>query len=145
MVYELRPSELEKQGLIGALKQRLNTVEKRAGVDAGIDAPDSLDLPEILEQDLYGIAQEALNNALKHAHARTVTVRVRGRSDSVELEVRDDGDGFDPGSVHVKGGVGLRGMKERAEKIGAQLVVQSVPEQGTLVRVQIQTGVRGSK
>jgi signal transduction histidine kinase len=145
MVYELRPSELEKQGLIGALKQRLNTVEKRAGVDAGIDAPDSLDLPEILEQDLYGIAQEALNNALKHAHARTVTVRVRGCSDSVELEVRDDGDGFDPGSVHVKGGVGLRGMKERAEKIGAQLVVQSVPEQGTLVRVQIQTGVRGSK
>jgi signal transduction histidine kinase len=143
MVYEMRPSELAQQGLIGALKQRLNTVEKRAGIDAEIDAPASLDLSEILEQDLYSIAREALNNALKHANARTVTVRVRNRGDALELEVWDDGDGFDPSTVHVRGGVGLCGMKERAEKLGGHLVVQSVPKQGTLVRVRIQTEARG--
>jgi signal transduction histidine kinase len=137
MVFELRPSELEQQGLIGALRQRLNTVEKRAGIAAQLDAPSALELPVMLEQELYSLAQEALNNALKHGKAGSVLLRLHEQSDVVELEVRDNGLGFDVDSLPSSGGMGIRGMRERTKKLGGRLIIESSPGQGSLVRVVV--------
>jgi len=137
MVYELRPSELENRGLIGALRQRLSSVEKRSGIEASIDAPADLVLPDILEQELYSLAQEALNNALRHGNARKVKLRLQQRGEEIQLDVRDDGVGFDPGMLQSTGGMGIRGMEERAHAHGGRLHVDSAPGQGTLVRIGI--------
>jgi signal transduction histidine kinase len=137
MVHELRPSELENRGLIGALKQRLDSVEKRAGIEFSIDSPTSFVVPEDLEQELYSLAQEALNNALRHSNSRSVRLRLQQHAEVVQLEVRDDGVGFDTSTFQSTGGMGIRGMEERASALGGRLSVDSSPGAGTLVRVQI--------
>ena len=93
LVYELRPPALEKEGLLGALHQRLGAVEKRAGVETRLIAEEVIELPAPVEEALYRITQEALNNALKHARATLVTVHIRTNDERVELEVIDDGQG----------------------------------------------------
>jgi len=140
MVYELRPSELESRGLIGALRQRLESVEKRAGIEVSIDAPANLVLPDYLEQELYSLAQEALNNALRHGKARSLRLSLHRRDEVIQLEVRDDGVGFEASRLQSTGGMGIRGMEERAHARGGGLLVESAPGQGTLVRVRIPTG-----
>jgi PAS domain S-box-containing protein len=135
LVYELRPPELEKEGLMGALHRRLGAVEKRAGVEARLVADEVLELPAPVEQTLYRIAQEALNNALKHAAATSVTVYLRTHNQGVELEVVDDGQGFDPGASGAGSGIGLSSMQERAEKLGGTLTIHSRPGEGTHVIV----------
>ncbi|MCP4593458.1 MAG: sensor histidine kinase, partial [bacterium] len=89
------------------------------------------------EEELYRIAQEALNNALKHAGASQVTLSVRFAEDSVTLEVTDNGQGFDPADVQGKAGLGLISMRERAEKIGGQLTIHSAPGEGTRVAISV--------
>jgi len=138
MVFQLRPSELHRQGLIGALRQRLNAVEKRAGIEATMEAPEQFELPEALEVDLFSIAQEALNNALKHSGAGSAEVSVRSRGGVLELTVRDDGAGFESGEAGSAGGMGLLGMRERAEKLGAKLTLISSPGKGTEVKVEVE-------
>ncbi|NIR15549.1 MAG: histidine kinase, partial [Desulfobacterales bacterium] len=69
LVYELRPLALRNEGLIGALQQRLDAVERRAGIDARLIVDGEVILPSPVEENLFRIAQEALNNALKHAHS----------------------------------------------------------------------------
>ncbi len=96
LVYELRPPDLEKEGLVGALHKRLNAVEKRAGIEARLITEGLLaGLPVKLEENLYRIAQEALSNALKHANAEHVFVRIAADAQQVTLEITDDGCGFD--------------------------------------------------
>jgi signal transduction histidine kinase len=94
-------------------------------------------LPVVVEQALYRIAQEALNNVLKHAHARHITVQLRQAQTSVILDVVDDGVGFDPAAAHETSGMGLCGIAERVAQCGGQLTVQSAPGLGTQVRVEI--------
>jgi signal transduction histidine kinase len=134
LVYELRPPALEEEGLVGALRHRLETVERRTGVAASLQVDGVIDLPAPVEEGLYRIAQEALNNALKHAAASSVTVRIQAIDGRVELEVIDDGAGFDFDTVRDRGGVGLASMRERAEQLGGKFQVQSAPGFGTTVR-----------
>lgn len=165
LVYELRPLDLEKEGLVGALHKRLNAVEKRAGIQArltteGIPA----DLPVEIEENLYRIAQEALANALKHADAKQVTIHITSNQSHVTLEIRDDGCGFEPALYYNKevehngfvsaanglgtlqtlsfaasdnGGIGLSTMRERAEKLQGRFTINSFLGQGTTIRVQV--------
>ncbi len=137
LVYELRPAELEQAGLAGALQQRLDAVEKRAGVRAGLRVDGDLDLPGPVEETLYRIAQEALNNALKHAAATTVTVTLRAEARQVTLEIADDGRGFDLAAIQDRGGLGLRSMRERAAELGAALQIQAQPGAGTRLQVTL--------
>ncbi len=137
LVYELRPLALKSEGLVGALEQRLETVERRAGIQARVLVEGEVDLAPGLEEELYGIAQEALNNALKHARASKIVLSVRMVDKSVILEVADDGQGFNLAEVQVKGGLGLISMQERAEKIGGQLEIDSAPGEGTRVSVKV--------
>ncbi len=137
LVYELRPPVLEQVGLVGALQQRLDAVEKRAGVEASLLVKGTLTLPPRIEAELYHIAQEALNNALVHAAAATVQVHIHAHDDRVEMTVADDGVGFNLGAADDTGGLGLISMHERAEKLGAKLDILSTPDKGTKVKIVV--------
>ncbi len=137
LIYELRPPALEQAGLLGALHQRLGAVERRAGIEARLIAEELIKLPPQLEKGLYHITQEALNNALKHARATTVTVFVRARGEWIEIEVDDNGCGFEPDRLNGQPGFGLVSMRERAEQLGGELVIESKPGMGTTVKVKV--------
>jgi PAS domain S-box-containing protein len=138
LVHELRPPVLEKEGLVGALQQRLDAVEGRSDVETRLLVEGTLELPAAVEEDLYRITQEALNNALKHAAATLVTVQIRASGQRVELEVTDNGIGFEPEAVADKGGMGLVGIRERAERLGGLLTILSAPGEGTQVKISIE-------
>jgi len=137
LVYELRPPDLEKEGLVGALHKRLNAVEKRAGVETRLITHGLMaDMPVELEENMYRIAQEALTNALKHANATTVTVYLSTSDQQVTLEIVDDGCGFDPILVGNNGGMGLTSMRERTEKLSGLFTIVSTLGAGTTICVQ---------
>jgi len=97
------------------------------------DLPASL--PKRLETEVYAMAQEALNNALRHARAKQVAVTIRSDARQLTLEVDDDGCGFEVSRAGAGGGLGLIGLKERAAAIGGQLSIDSAPGKGTRVRL----------
>jgi signal transduction histidine kinase len=137
LVYELRPLALKRAGLVRALQQRLDTVERRAGIEATLTVDGNVELPARLEEELYHIAQEALNNALKHAAATTITVYILADERRIAIEIRDDGKGLNLSAASGEGGIGLSSMRERAEKLGGALTITSVPGQGTTVNVTV--------
>lgn len=137
LVFELRPLDLEHEGLVGALHRRLSAVEGRANVKARLVAEELIELPAPVEEGLYRIAQEALNNALKHGSVTTTTVYLRVEDEHIELEVVDNGIGFNLSEVSHKGGLGLISMRERAEQLGGSLLIHSVPGKGTRVKVRM--------
>lgn len=136
LIFELHPPILEGKGLAAALRIRLAAVESRAGLQTEMFVDGERRLPIAIEEDLYRIALEGLNNVVQHAQAQCVTVRVNLTETSARLEIADDGDGYDPEQALVSGGMGLRGMEERAERINATLVVHSVPGEGTRIIVE---------
>jgi len=137
LLYELRPAEPEQEGLLEALHYRLRSVEQRAGVDAQLIVEgETRQLQTHVEKELYRIAQEALNNSLKHAQADTVTVRFMASEKCVELEIKDNGNGFEKEAVHD--GMGLMSMQERMENLGGSCIVQSVPGKGTIVKASME-------
>jgi signal transduction histidine kinase len=141
LVFELRPSILHEDGLVEALAARLAAVERRVGVRAELAAGGVGRLPLPIEEALYGIAREALNNSLRHAHATRMKVTVRQLADSVSLDVSDNGVGFSLDEGWSRGGMGLGGMRERAQRIGATFDVVSHPGQGASVTVSAPLGV----
>ena len=137
LVYELRPLALKRAGLVRALQQRLDTVERRAGIEATLTVDGNVELPARLEEELYHIAQEALNNALKHAAATTITVYILADEQRIAIEIHDDGKGLDLSAASDEGGIGLSSMRERAEKLGGALTITSTPGQGTTINVTV--------
>jgi len=137
LVYELRPPALENIGLVGALQQRLDTVERRAGVEASLVVSGEVHLPAHLEEELYHITQEALNNALKHAAATSIAVRIVAAEKRIAIDISDDGKGLNLSAVGAEGGIGLSSMRERAEKLGGVLTITSLPGKGTNINVTI--------
>ena len=137
LIFELRPPILEQVGLVAALQARLNTVEGRANLQTRLIADGVGGLPSLVEQALYRIAQEALNNALKYAHAKHIIVQLQQAQSRVALEVIDDGVGFDPALARKNGGLGLQGIAERVAQLEGQLTVQSASGAGTRLRVEL--------
>lgn len=137
LIFELRPPILEQEGLAAALRTRLEAVEGRAGLKTELHVEGEGRLPPHVEEGLYRIAVEALNNALKHAQAHSISVSLRLEPGEVSLEVADDGVGFDLAAAVRSGGFGLEGMLERAQQVGGQLTVDSRPGQGTHVRIAL--------
>lgn len=136
LIFELRPPVLEEEGLVTALQTRLEAVEARSGIHADFHTSGERRLPLSLETELYRIAQEALTNVVKHARAKQINISLRFDEAQVCLEIEDDGVGFDTAVGH-SGGMGLRGIQERVEKIGGDLLVQSAPGQGTILRITV--------
>jgi PAS domain S-box-containing protein len=139
LLYELQPTSKEQEDLVEMLTRRLEAVEERAGVNVRLLTEDWLRLPTPTEEALYRITQEALNNALKHSGASMVTIVLRGNPDGADLEVNDNGKGFDPDSVKRKGGIGLLSMQQRAERLGGRLTIRSAPGEGTSIKVSLDT------
>ena len=137
LIFELRPPILKREGLAVALQTRLDAVEGRFGLAVHfVDRGNGRLSPEI-EEGLYRVAQEALNNVLKHACASSVTVSLQQQQERVSLEIWDDGIGFEPQVARERGGFGLRGMEERTAKLGGTINIQSRPGEGTKVRVEV--------
>ncbi len=139
LVHQLRPLDLEQEGLVGALRRRLNAVEGRVNIRGRLVVEEPLELPASVEESLYRIAQEALNNALKYAAATSVTVHLQAIDEQVVLEVVDNGIGFVPQAINDTGGIGLVSMRERAEKLAGSLAIHSQPGEGTRIKVTLKT------
>jgi signal transduction histidine kinase len=137
LIYELRPPVLEEEGLIAALQARLAAVEERAGVKTEFTVEGEGQLPPEIEEGLYRIGQEALNNVMKHAQASNIRLCLRQAEASVTLEIADDGIGFDPSTAGKQGGLGLQAMEERAAELGGELSLRSRPQEGTQIRVEV--------
>jgi signal transduction histidine kinase/ligand-binding sensor domain-containing protein len=135
LIFQLLPPVLEKEGLVMALQHRLDAVEKRAGMDARLIYDQLPDLSDPLSEELYYITIEALNNILKHAQADKVTITIKCDEEGLDLEVRDNGQGFDLEAAYSSGGMGLTNMAERAVKLDAALTIESSLNQGTSIRV----------
>jgi signal transduction histidine kinase len=138
LIFELHPPILEGQGLVVALRIRLAAVETRAGLQAEMRVDGGRRLPLPIEEDLYRIALEALNNVVKHAKAQHVVIYLRFDEQHVCLEISDDGIGYDPAQAGASGGMGLRGMQERAQRINGTLEIHSAPGKGSTLKVEVQ-------
>jgi signal transduction histidine kinase len=135
LLHELRPPLLREHGLGPALRARLAAVEGRSGLTIEARLGDDIRLPVPVEQELYRVAQEALNNVLKHARASRVTLAFEAADGRARLEVADDGAGFDPD--RPGGGLGLAGMRERAAHVKGVLRIESAPGAGTRIVVEV--------
>jgi len=130
LLVELRPTVLAETDLGDLLHQLAEATMSRTRITASVSVENKRALPPEVQIALYRIAQEALNNVVKHARASQVTLSLCNRPEQVELRVKDDGRGFDTGTVKP-GHLGLDIMRERAQAIGISLKIASQPGQGT--------------
>lgn len=137
LIYELRPLALQQKGLLEALQHRLESVEARSGVEYNLQAQDILVLNRLAEEELYRIALEALNNALKHSGATQVDIKLYQTQEFLVLSITDNGIGFQEETIETNGGMGLLSIKERTSRLQALYEYQSQPEQGTSLIVQV--------
>jgi PAS domain S-box-containing protein len=137
LVFELRPFMLETEGLVSVLRARLAAVEDRAGLKTEVLVDGERRLPIAIEEELYRIAQEGLNNVVKHAAAKHVRIHIKYDEIDVSLEMIDDGLGFDTKTADQSGGFGLQGIKERVQRLGGSLEIESAPGKGTHLKVRV--------
>ena len=136
LIFELRPESLEREGLVSALSKQGAALQARHDMLIETDLCEEPALPLTVKQELYRIAQEALHNTVKHAHASKVNLVLRQTASMVILEVCDDGVGFDPAG-DFPGHLGLRSMQERVSHLGGRLQIESAPVQGTHLLAQV--------
>jgi PAS domain S-box-containing protein len=135
LLYQLQPSGFEEGGFNRALELRFDLVERRLGINVSFHAAAIPPLPHSIEEELYHIAMEALNNSLKHSGTQQVIVSLKSSREELILDITDYGAGFDMDQVN--GGLGLQNMQERAHLIDATLSITSRSEAGTRVRVNL--------
>jgi signal transduction histidine kinase len=132
---DLRAQPLEDLGLELALRNLVQALADRAAIETEVDiSPNLPALPPEVEQSIYRIAQEALENVAQHASAQHASLGLKTNGKMIELTVADDGGGFDPKSVSGDGRFGIKGMQERAAVVGGSLSVGSRSKRGTIVR-----------
>ncbi len=140
--FDLRPPLMDDLGLLAALRGQLEALAQRSGMQVGLASETLPDrLPPEVEIAAFRIVQEAVTNVVRHAGARRVDVVLRGAEERLEIEVRDDGRGFDAGETagHPGGGdhLGLQGMRERAQALGGNVTVETAPGRGTALRATL--------
>jgi signal transduction histidine kinase len=139
LILELRPPDLERDGLAATLRKHIEVLRRLQPRDVEIE----LELEGAPPPDpaLLRIAQEALQNSLRHARASRVSIRLRADDAHVVLEVADDGGGFDPHAPELRSRrLGLSSMEERARRLGGTLEIRSAPGEGTTVRLEAPVG-----
>jgi len=139
LAWTLRPLRLANLGLGLALKRLVGELQVQTGLHIELDGADLAPLSPQVETSVYRVVQEALTNAIKHADARSASVVLDQRQEVLIAVVEDDGKGLDPvhSSAGRQEGMGVRHMEERAKSVGGELVVESTPGQGTLVRLTV--------
>lgn len=141
VVVELRPAALDEDGLLATLRTQADVLDRVHAADVTFHACAVRALPAAQEEALLRVAQEAMHNALRHAHASSVGVTLEGRGKGARLRVRDDGRGFDPTAVRSAGRhLGLVSMRDRADGVGGSLTVESAPGKGTVIEMEVPGG-----
>lgn len=141
LIQDLRPPYLEDLGLVPSLEALIHSLQEAHGPEIRLEVHGNpvRPAPEV-ELALYRIAQEALQNALRHAQARHIAVTLTFAKDEISLAVSDDGRGFavpeQPDVFTQQGHFGILGMRERALLLGGRLHIHSAPGQGTTVAVR---------
>lgn len=138
LIFELRPGEVEEHGLVPTLQKHLDVVRRLHHLEGAFEVSGEGRMKIRIEKELFRIAQEALNNAVKHAQPTRVDVSLQLAPNQARLEVTDDGIGFDstrpaPRSRHL----GLTSMEERARALGAKLSIETARGEGTKVVVEV--------
>ena len=141
LLFELRPLVLETQGLLPTIRQYIERFQDQP-TQIIVEADDEpLDLAKRVQGTLFNIVQEAVNNALKHAHATHLWIRLQVRPDMVTLTIQDNGDGFDLAAVQrnydARGSFGLLSIEERARLVNGTADMLSAPGAGTTVKVRV--------
>jgi signal transduction histidine kinase len=144
LIFGLRPESIAEEGLVAGLRRLTAAVAARHKLHVEIVAETEPDIDNSAKEALYRIAQESLQNVVKHASARVVRVHLVAEGDKVELVIDDDGIGFDTGVDHP-GHLGLRGMKHRAAAQNLELTVHSPTRGGVEVRVRTHALPRRTK
>jgi signal transduction histidine kinase len=138
LVFELRPPDLERDGLCGALRKHVELLRRLQPVEIDLDLDAELEREPARDLELLRLAQEAIHNSLRHAQAQHLAVRLHWEDGRVLLEVEDDGVGFDPSARALRAThLGLTSMEERAERMGGRLEIRSAPGSGTRVRIDV--------
>jgi signal transduction histidine kinase len=139
-VWSLRPPELERLGLVPALRRLADEISApELTVDLHEEIGDVRLAPES-EAVVYRVVQEAVHNAQKHAAASAISIVLQRNNGQLRTLVEDNGCGFDPAAIPAGRGLGLIGMRERAELVDGALVVESANEAGTRVRLMVPIG-----
>lgn len=138
--HELRPTVLDNLGLVPALEFLAEKVTRRTGMVISVAAGTQQRLPPAVETALYRIVQEALNNAVKHARARSAVIELELAPSRVRCSVRDDGRGFAVPVDDGPQGLGLIGIRERLNALGGALRIVTKPQQGSTLFADIPLG-----
>jgi signal transduction histidine kinase len=143
LIFELRPAELEADGLVPTLRKHVAVLRRVYGREIELEVRGERRLEPDVEQEVFRIAQEALGNALKHSEARRLSVRLHldGR---IVLAVSDDGAGFDTSGPQARRHLGLVSMRERAQALGGELTIVSAAGEGTTVTLEADLDGRDS-
>jgi signal transduction histidine kinase len=140
LAHEWRPSVLAHLGLLPALESLAEKVARRTGISVCVVGEADMRLPPGVETALYRIVQEALNNAVKHAAARSVRIGLQCTPQMVACSVRDDGRGFDATHWPQAQGLGLTGIRERISALGGSMRLTTAPSKGTTIQADIPLG-----
>ena len=136
LIFELRPDSLSQETLATALDRQVTILQSRYQLDIVVDFAPEPALPADVKEALYRVAHEALNNTVKHAQARHVRVGLYYSADTATLVVEDDGVGFDPYGSYP-GHYGLQSMRERVERVGGRLTIESTAGHGVRVHADV--------
>lgn len=137
LIYELRPESLEHEGILAALNKQITALHTRHNLKINLDLCESEpDVPVSIKEAIYRVSLEAIHNVVKHAHATEIDVHLAQHGQIINLEVSDNGIGFDPSTVPI-GHFGLMTMRERVDQLSGQILVQSQPGAGTRVSLTI--------
>ncbi|MFN8530169.1 MAG: histidine kinase [Anaerolineae bacterium] len=142
LLLELRPDAITRYKLPDLLRQLTDAAQARSGIKPAFDLTHDLALPMPVHIALYRIAQESINNVVKHSQAKTLSLLLKRDSNAVVLKVEDDGRGFE--AENTADGIGMESMHERAASIGALLEIHSIPGKGTCVSVRWDESVNAS-
>ena len=137
LIYELHPPMLEDTGLVVALQTCLDSIQVRTGLQTDLTTEGIDRLPPSIENELYRVALEALNNLVKYAKAQKVSIDLRLVDGSIYMEICDNGLGFNLDAAKDSGGLGLQSMDSRIKQIGGILQIESRPGYGTRVKVDV--------
>jgi signal transduction histidine kinase len=138
LIFQLRPAAVESDGLAAALAKHVEVLRAAHRLDIDLDVVGAPRLRPGVDDEVFRIAQEALQNALRHAGSERVQVRLEENPERLALTVRDDGRGFDPGAPeHRSRRLGLTSMEERARALGGTLAIESRPGAGATIRLEV--------
>jgi signal transduction histidine kinase len=141
LILELRPADVETQGLEPALTNHVDLLRRAHGMTIDLDVDLTVRLDSRAERELLRVAQEALANAVRHAAASRIAVRLVSDTAGVRLEVADDGVGFDPQDPRLRATrLGLTSMRHRARSLGGRMRIDSAPGKGTTVALEVPRG-----